>query len=114
MKYITVFGGANAIALANYIMMLPNDVRCVLKHRNAAAFGDFIICCHKSTYAINLYRDYKTSVWRNVNFCLILRFSKNLVTENSGPRFINMQNYKNFQNVKTRKESENCPRHVQL
>ena len=23
------------------------------------------------------------------------------------------QNYKNFQKVKTRKESENCPRHVQ-
>ena len=28
-------------------------------------------------------------------------------------RFINMQNYKHFQKVKTRKESENCPRYVQ-
>lgn len=115
MKYITVVGGGTAIALANYssyvIMMLPNDVRCVSKHRNAAAFGDFIICCHKSTYAIIFTRITKPVYGKMsilFNFAVFEKFG-----DGEQRRFINMQNYKNFQKVKTRKESDNCPRHVQ-
>ena len=59
-----------------------------------------------------IFTGIRKSVYRKMsilfNFAVFEKFG-----DGEQRRFINMQNYKNFQKVKTRTKSENCPRHVQ-
>ena len=100
-------GGGTVIALANStnyaIMMLP---MMFAVFQNTEMLPYLVIL---SFIAINprmqfFLRDGKTSIWRNVNFAVFEKFS-----DGEQRRFINMQNYKNFQKVKTRTELKNFP-----
>ena len=101
-------GGGTAIALANstnYATMMLPMMSAVFQNTEMLPYLVIL-----SLVAINprmqliFLRDDKTSVWRNVNFAVFEKFS-----DGEQRRFINMQNYKNSQKVKTRTEFKNFP-----
>ena len=101
-------GGGTAIALANstnYATMMLPMMSAVFQNTEMLPYLVIL-----SLVAINprmqliFLRDDKTSIWRNVNFAVFEKFS-----DGEQRRFINMQNYKNFQKVKTRTELKNFP-----